>query len=278
MVKTNNTRFSATAVAKGSVVLSRAVEKNFALEAEISRLRHHVSVLSKRLHIVTLERRIFEDIVNQRQCPNCPGEGEPTGDVVAEEVEKMDATEEVADDRREVRPACEEVAKELIEDKPRQTVAGFRLGRVEPHVAEPGMEVDGRYNRFALDLVPHNQEELVEVPSTFPTIEGNVTIREDSGQLDDKWSRMVTVFEEERSRIEKEATKKIVVGEVVGKHCSSRDEDAVIGGIIVVGGNSQKNKKKKNKKKRKSTNIVVKDKEGYSLSEKREETKLLKKR
>ena len=52
--------------------------------------------LSKRLHVVTQERRIFEDIVNQRQCPNCPEEGEPSGDVVAEEVEKMDATEEVA--------------------------------------------------------------------------------------------------------------------------------------------------------------------------------------
>ena len=44
MVKTNNTKFSAASVAKGSVVLSKAIEKNFALEAEISRLRHHVSV------------------------------------------------------------------------------------------------------------------------------------------------------------------------------------------------------------------------------------------
>ena len=49
MVKTSATKFSAASVAKGSVVLSKVIEKNFALEAEVSRLRHHVSVLSKRL-------------------------------------------------------------------------------------------------------------------------------------------------------------------------------------------------------------------------------------
>ena len=58
MVKTNNTKFSATSVAKGSVVLPKAIEKNFALEAEVSRLRHHVSVLSKRLHTTTREKEI----------------------------------------------------------------------------------------------------------------------------------------------------------------------------------------------------------------------------
>src|SRR5207237_4489168 len=41
---------SASSALRSSVVLSRAVEKNFALEAEVSRLRHHVSVLSRRLH------------------------------------------------------------------------------------------------------------------------------------------------------------------------------------------------------------------------------------
>src|SRR5207237_185869 len=46
-------RASAPAAAsslRSSAVLSRAVEKNFALEAEVSRLRHHVSILSQRLH------------------------------------------------------------------------------------------------------------------------------------------------------------------------------------------------------------------------------------
>jgi len=264
MVKTNNTKFSAASVAKGSVVLSRAVEKNFALKAEISRLRHHVSVLFKRLHVVTLERRIFKDIVNQRQCPNCPGEGEPSGDVLAEEMGKVDATEEVADDRREVWPTCEEVAEEMMEDEPQQTVAVIvGLGKVEPQVAEPGMEVDGRYNRFALDLVPRDREESIWVPIITPGEFGDIAVKQHSGSPEGKWERMVTVFEEERSRIEKEATKKIVVGEVVGRNCSSGNEDAVIGEIIVAGGNSRKNKKKRNKKKRKSkaTKEVEKEEE-----------------
>src|SRR5437588_775743 len=41
---------SASSALRSSVVLSRAVEKTFALEAEVSRLRHHVSILSQRLH------------------------------------------------------------------------------------------------------------------------------------------------------------------------------------------------------------------------------------
>ena len=34
-------------------------------------------------------------------------------------------------------------------------------GMVEPHVAEPAVEVDGRNNRFALDLLQHNLEESI---------------------------------------------------------------------------------------------------------------------
>jgi len=63
MVKRGSSTFSAASVAKGSVVLSRAIEKNFALEAEVSRLRHHISVLSRRLHFVTLERDGLVDMV-----------------------------------------------------------------------------------------------------------------------------------------------------------------------------------------------------------------------
>ena len=162
MVKTHNTKFSAASVAKGSVVLSKTVEKDFALEAEISCLGYHIFVLSKRLHLVTMERRIIEDIARQGQCLNCLEKGEPWGDVGAEEVEKIDATEEVAEDREEVRPACEEVAEKEAEDEPYRVVAWF-VGkrRVEPQVAEPGMEVDEGYNRFALDLVPHDEEESI---------------------------------------------------------------------------------------------------------------------
>jgi len=278
MVKANNTKFSAASVAKGSVVLSRAVEKNFALEAEISRLRHHVSVLSKRLHVVTLERRIFEDIVNQTQCQNCPGEREPSGDVVAEEVEKMDATEEVADDRREVRPACEEVAEEVAEYQP-QTFWVVGRGMVEPQVAEPVMEVDERYKRFALDLVPHDQEESIQVPLISQPSLGNIVVREDSGSPEGKYERMRTVFEEEQSRIKEKVEKAPKrIGEDLEEVSGSGEEDAVTGGMIVTVTSSQKAKKKRNKKKQKSKTSKEKNGEGFGPSEMKEEIKLIKER
>src|SRR5207237_4597534 len=46
---------SAASSLRSSVVLSRAVVKNFAHEAEVSRLRHHVSILSRRLHCAAKE-------------------------------------------------------------------------------------------------------------------------------------------------------------------------------------------------------------------------------
>src|SRR5207237_2585268 len=46
---------SAASSLRSSVVLSCAVEKTFALEAEVSRLRHHVSILSRRLHCTAKE-------------------------------------------------------------------------------------------------------------------------------------------------------------------------------------------------------------------------------
>jgi len=52
MAKRSGSSFSAASVAQTGVVLSKSVEKVFALEAEVSRLRHHVSVLSRRLHLL----------------------------------------------------------------------------------------------------------------------------------------------------------------------------------------------------------------------------------
>jgi len=56
MVKKGSSSYSASSVARSGVTLSRSVEKIFALEAEVSRLRHHVSVLSRRLHFCGKER------------------------------------------------------------------------------------------------------------------------------------------------------------------------------------------------------------------------------
>lgn len=77
MVKRGSFTFSAASVAKGSMVLSRTVEKNFALEAEISRLRHHVSVLSRRLHLADKE------LARLRSADKQPSPGDVSGDDVA---------------------------------------------------------------------------------------------------------------------------------------------------------------------------------------------------
>ena len=55
MVKRGSSTFSAAAVARSGLALGRTVEKTLALEAVVSRLRHHISVLSRRLHLSTLE-------------------------------------------------------------------------------------------------------------------------------------------------------------------------------------------------------------------------------
>ena len=273
MVKTNNTKFSAASVAKGSVVLSRTVEKNFALEAEVSRLRHHISVLSKRLHTTTREKEILESILRQF---GEKAKGEPSGDVVAEEVEITDATEEVADDREEVRPTCEEVAEEKsvaeIEDEADED---------EPQVAVPGMEVACEYNRYAQDLVPYDQKESIQVPMEVDDIveerkattkkivelekEGRELIKIVPSSLSDmdKAEEMVRLFEEEVEELKKRASKKI---EVKGKEeltnlNKSEDEDVVMGGIIVAGGALKKARKKKNKKKWKSNTAGNKENE-----------------
>jgi len=55
MVKRGSSTFSAAAVARSGLALGRTVEKTVALEAEVSRLRHLISVLSRRLHLSALE-------------------------------------------------------------------------------------------------------------------------------------------------------------------------------------------------------------------------------
>jgi len=89
MIKRGSSSFLASSVAKWSIVLSKAIEKQFALKAEISRLRHHISVLSKRLPSVTLEKQILEDIVEL----TTSGEKEPLSE---EEVADEEAAPSVA--------------------------------------------------------------------------------------------------------------------------------------------------------------------------------------
>ena len=55
MVKRGSSTFSAAAVGRSGLALGQTVENTLALEAEVSHLRHHISVLSHRLHLSALE-------------------------------------------------------------------------------------------------------------------------------------------------------------------------------------------------------------------------------
>jgi len=55
MVKRGSTTFSATKVAKAGLAASAALTRILELEKEVGRLRHHVSVLSKRIHVMGKE-------------------------------------------------------------------------------------------------------------------------------------------------------------------------------------------------------------------------------
>ena len=218
MVKHTSVTFSAASVAKGLVVLSKAVEKNFALKGEISRLWHHVSVLSKRLQLVTLERNNLQlALEDLSSCLPAMDTGLPSGDVVVEEVRLPDGTEEVADDRMENRPACEEVADARGVVTPTDE-ALVVVDVTQPQVAERGMDLADCHNRYKLDLVQFDQEGSIRVPPDSP--------------------------------------KKIGDGDVrpLG---SSGDQDAVLGGVIVAGGASRKAKNKKRKGKCKAKDLEM---------------------
>jgi len=55
MVKRGSTTFSATKVAKAGLAASAALARILELEKEVGRLRHHVSVLSKQIHVMGKE-------------------------------------------------------------------------------------------------------------------------------------------------------------------------------------------------------------------------------
>jgi len=113
MVKRGFSTFSAAFVAKGSVVLSRAIEKNFALKAEISLLRHPVSILSRRLHFVTIERDGLQDTVT-----------------TTVEIEDWGAEPQV----------CEEVADDDSDDGAAPVMARESASEAAPSVAEMPIE------------------------------------------------------------------------------------------------------------------------------------------
>jgi len=162
MVKRGSSTFSAASVAKGSVILSRAIEKNFALEAEVSRLRHHVSVLSRRLHSVTMERDGLRDMVIPAMEIEEWG-GEPQGSEEVADVDSDDGAAPVVagmsddDGEREATSVADKGVRDatsVAEEEVREATAVADVGEREATlVADEDVPVVARgFHRFTMDL------------------------------------------------------------------------------------------------------------------------------
>jgi len=142
MVKRGSSTFSAAAVARSGLALGRTVEKTLALEAEVSRLRHHISVLSRRLHLSGLAseslRRELDTL--RSVAPLCrEGDGAEASSPLREEV-----ADEVAVLAPVAEPAALTVASlgAHVEALTVTTVASAVMAQEpEPDVAEPVLPV-----------------------------------------------------------------------------------------------------------------------------------------
>jgi len=253
MVKRGSSTFSAASVAKGSVVLSRAVKKNFALEAEVSRLCHHVSVLSRRLHLVTLERDGLVDMVAPTMFVEEKwGETPLTDEEVAGEEEEDEAALSVAGS---VCPsvAMVEVAGGVAVEEAALSVAGEEVEK-RHDVARRG---DVKEAKSAVDIDTWMERRLVSEGKRKEERDerqeentaGEVSVAERVPEMAENCNRYrMDLVEEVVSPLRKRLAE---LREVMSGVVSSGDEDAIIDGVIVAGGASQKAKNAARKKKRK---------------------------
>jgi len=141
MVKRGSSTFSAAAVARSGLALGRTVKKTLALEAEVSRLRHHLSVLSRRQHLSGLESESLRrelDALRSVAPLTCGGDG----------AEASPLREEVADEVAVLAPVAEPAAHTVaslgayVEALTVTTVASAVMAQEpEPDVAEPVLPV-----------------------------------------------------------------------------------------------------------------------------------------
>jgi len=127
MAKRGVTSFSATQVAKQGLAVSTAVLKMADLEKEVSRLRHHVSVLSRRNHGLQKEldglRVVGEGVASSKE-PEPQVVAEPPEPDVVSEVAPSVASDDVMS-----------VASVLTEAKPAVAESRLALEMMEQEVA-----------------------------------------------------------------------------------------------------------------------------------------------
>jgi len=133
MVKRGPTTFSATKVAKAGLAASAALTRILELEKEVSRLRHHVSVLSKRNHGLQKEagKRSVDD---DAEVASPVRVQEPEPQVVAEPEARMSGVI-VAGDEEDVwvapvaKPAVAESRVALVLDEPEVAMVKLPKGK-----------------------------------------------------------------------------------------------------------------------------------------------------
>ena len=148
MAKRGITKFSAAQVAKQGLAVSTAVLKMVDLEKEVSRFRHHVSVLSRRNHGLQKEldgiRRVGEEVASHKE-PELQVVVEPSEPVVDDEVAPSVGSVEVEDWVAPVaKPAVAESRVVLEVDEPEVALVRLPKGKRRRAVGDEGMrETEG---------------------------------------------------------------------------------------------------------------------------------------
>jgi len=147
MVKRGSTTFSATKVAKAGLAPSAALTRILELEKEVSKLRHHVSVLSKRNHALQkeMDKRGSGDGAEVASPVRVQ---EPEPQVVAEPEVRMSGTI-VAEEEEDVwvAPVAEQEVAEsrvaLVIDEPEVALVRLPKGKRRRVNVEEGSEGEG---------------------------------------------------------------------------------------------------------------------------------------
>jgi len=146
MVKRGSTTFSVTKVAKAGLAASAALSRILELEKEVSRLRHHVSVLSKRNHGLQKEaERRRDDDGAEVASPVRVQEPEPQ--VVVEPKVRMKGIIVVEEEEdlfvaSVAKPSVAESRVALVVDEPEVALVRLPKGKRRRTIVEEGSEAE----------------------------------------------------------------------------------------------------------------------------------------
>ena len=167
MVERGITTFSATQVAKQGLAVSTALLKMADLEKEVSRLRHHVSVLSRRNHGLQkeLERRKEGEEVASYKEPEPRVVVEPSEpDVDFEMAPSVASEESVVEVAPVAKPAVAESRVALVIDEPEVALVRLPKGKRRRTCEEEGSEAEGS----VVESVAEEVREEIIVATSIP--------------------------------------------------------------------------------------------------------------